>query len=89
MMHACGAPAHCREGEAFRCLGAGTRVKKIMIVGVKVYSAACYVEVRVPCLHGAVAYTGTWQLPCTLLGPPAQANHCAKEKGISARATAR
>ncbi|MEW5299486.1 MAG: hypothetical protein WDW36_002500 [Sanguina aurantia] len=32
------------EGETFRCLGAGTRSKKILFLNVKVYSAALYVE---------------------------------------------
>lgn len=32
------------EGEEMRCLGAGTRVKKILVVGVQVYSVAVYVE---------------------------------------------
>ncbi|KAI8471992.1 MAG: chalcone isomerase [Monoraphidium minutum] len=32
------------EGEEMRCLGAGTRVKKILMVGVQVYSVAAYVE---------------------------------------------
>ncbi|GLI58762.1 hypothetical protein VaNZ11_000342 [Volvox africanus] len=32
------------QGEAYRCLGAGTRSKQIVFVNVKVYSVAAYVE---------------------------------------------
>lgn len=32
------------EGDVFRCLGAGTRIKKVFVVDVKVYTVSLYVE---------------------------------------------